>query len=92
MGIGVETRITITGPNGPCEIHSATCKDLYSAKFRNSRSEFWTIDETDFHKIAIEIWGDCASDDYEYDSAEWHSACDDYMADYRIMPCAKYIH
>ena len=80
-------RVTVTGPNDPCEIHAPECSDLRNRrKFREST---WTIEVSSLHQLAIEIWGDVASDDNEPDSPEWHETCDDYFAgDYRIMPCA----
>jgi len=80
-------KVTVTGPNDPTEIHKPGCKDLDNR--RKFHETTWTVTVSSLRELAIEVWGDVASDELDEGSPEWIAQCEEWLAsEYRIMPCA----
>jgi hypothetical protein len=78
--------LSITGPDVPCQIHKAGCKDIKKA-WHNS-GEVWTSEFNSKQQLAEEIWGDPASDHHKEGSEEWKALCAEWLdAEYQVMPC-----
>lgn len=86
------TMVTLTGVSAssdPSQVHAPGCKDLTNArKFRNSY-DFWTLDVDSLEMLALEVYGDIATDTYTEGTPEHLAeAVEMFNGQFRVMPCA----